>query len=107
MILIAHFRVALNLIMKVCKAFIMKISFPSYVNKTSFHMKSFALSLALITRFTAIRKWPIVIKFGELLLSPRIFNGLRSVYQTLEGVLPDLVSLDWQTIASPKLVHFR
>ena len=42
-----------------CKVFIMKISFHSYANKTNFHMKSFALSLAFIMRFTATRKWPI------------------------------------------------
>ena len=34
-----------------CKAFIMKISFHSHANKGYFHMKSFALSLAFITRF--------------------------------------------------------
>ena len=43
-----------------CKVFIMKISFHSYANKTNFHMKSFALSLAFIMRFTSTRKWPIV-----------------------------------------------
>ena len=42
-----------------CKVFVMKISFHSYANKTNFHMKSFALSLAFIVRFTATRKWPI------------------------------------------------
>ena len=42
-----------------CKVIIMKISFHSYANKTNFHMKSFALSLAFIMRFTATRKWPI------------------------------------------------
>ena len=42
-----------------CKVFVMKISFHSSVNKTNFHMKSFALSLAFIVRFTATRKWPI------------------------------------------------
>ena len=42
-----------------CKVFIMKISFHSYANKTNFHKKSFALSLAFIMRFTATRKWPI------------------------------------------------
>ena len=39
----------------------MKISFHSYANKTNFHMKTFALSLAFIMRFTATRKWPIVV----------------------------------------------
>ena len=37
----------------------MKVSFHSYANKTNFHMKTFALSLAFIVRFTATRKWPI------------------------------------------------
>ena len=37
----------------------MKISFHSYANKTNFHMKSCAPSLAFITKFTATRKWPI------------------------------------------------
>ena len=37
----------------------MKITFHSYANKTNFHMKSFALSLAFIVRFLATRKWPI------------------------------------------------
>ena len=46
-----------------CKVFVMKISFHSYANKTNFHMKSFALSLAFMVRFTATRKWPIDIKF--------------------------------------------
>ena len=41
------------------KVFVMKISVHSYANKTNFHMKSFALSLAFIVRFTATRKWPI------------------------------------------------
>ena len=44
-----------------CKGFVMKISFHSYANKTNFHLKSFALSFAFIVRFTANRKWPIVI----------------------------------------------
>ena len=32
----------------------------SYANKTNFHVKSLARSLAFIMRFTATRKWPIV-----------------------------------------------
>ena len=43
-----------------CQVFVMKISFHSYANKTSFRMKSFALSLAFIVRFTATRKCPIL-----------------------------------------------
>ena len=57
--IIGHFRVALNLIMKArlsAKFFIAKISFQSYANKTNFHMKSFALSLSFMMRFTATRK---------------------------------------------------
>ena len=42
-----------------CKVFVMKISFHSYGNKTNFHIKSFALSLAFIVRFKATLKWPI------------------------------------------------
>ena len=39
-----------------CKAFIVKLSVHSYANKTNFHMKSFALSLAFIMRFKATWK---------------------------------------------------
>ena len=39
-----------------CKVFVVKIGFLSYANKTNFHVKSFALSLAFIVRFTATRK---------------------------------------------------
>ena len=39
--------------------FIMNISFHSYANKTKFHMKNFALSLAFVMRFKATRKCPI------------------------------------------------
>ena len=42
-----------------CKVFVMKISFHSYANKINFHMKSFALSVAFIVRFTATRKWQL------------------------------------------------
>ena len=42
-----------------CKFFVLIISFHSYANKTNFNMKSLALSLAFIVRFTATRKWPI------------------------------------------------
>ena len=44
-----------------CKAFVMKMSFHSYANKTNFHMKSVALSLAFIARLTATRKWAITL----------------------------------------------
>ena len=58
-----YFRVVLKLIMKAsisAKLFVMKISFHSYANKTNFHMKSFALSLAFIMRFNETQKWPII-----------------------------------------------
>ena len=54
-----------------CKVFVLKISFHSYGNKTNFHMKRFALSLAFIVRFTTTRKWPIqrtFYGFNDLLL---------------------------------------
>ena len=44
-----------------CKVFVMKISFHSYANKTHFHLKSFALSLAFIVRFTVTWQWPICV----------------------------------------------
>ena len=42
-----------------CTVLILKISFHSHANKTNFHMKSFALSLAFVMRLKATRKWPI------------------------------------------------
>ena len=44
----------------------MKISFHSFANKTNFHVKNFALSLALIMKFTATQKWPIRIVTAPL-----------------------------------------
>ena len=45
-----------------CIVFSMKISFHLiYANKTNFHMKSFGLSTAFVTRDKATRKWPILI----------------------------------------------
>ena len=40
-----------------CKVLNMKLSFHSYANKTKFHMKRFAVSLASIMRFTTTWKW--------------------------------------------------
>ena len=37
----------------------MKLVFIHSVNKTTFHMKSFALSLAVVMKFKATRKWPV------------------------------------------------
>ena len=59
---IGHFRVALNVITKARLrlkfSLSMEISFHSYVNETNFQIKSFTLSLAFVTRFKTIRKWP-------------------------------------------------
>ena len=45
--------------------FRMKISFHSYANKTNFHMKSFALSLAFVLWLKASRNWPIVVGYTK------------------------------------------
>ena len=55
------------------KVFVMKISFHSYANKTYFHMKSFALSLAFVVRFKVTRKWPIVNDGRRKCISPAVF----------------------------------
>ena len=53
--------------MKIYENLFMKISFNSYANKTNyFCMKSFAISLAFIMRFTATRKWPIQSYFQSI-----------------------------------------
>ena len=44
-------------------AFHMKMSFYSLANKTHFHIKGFALDLALKQRLKATRKWPMVFTF--------------------------------------------
>ena len=64
-----------------CKVFIMKKSFHSYANKTNFHVKSFALSLAFITRLTATRKWPISHKgtIESLSIGHQLFGHKRRV----------------------------
>ena len=64
----------------------MKISFHSYANKTNFHMKSFALSLAFIVRFTATRKWPIFVSIAQ----PR--SQSTSILST-----QPISSMDWVT----------
>ena len=78
MISIDHFRVALNLIMKArlsVKLFvIMKISFLPYENKTNFHVKRFALSLAFIVRFKAtVRLRPVTLIASCTNANQRIF----------------------------------
>ena len=64
----------------------MKISFHSYGNKTDFHMKSFARSLAFIMRFKAARKWPVAAQ--ELLLEPIIVEDFfhRKKNSYVQGV---------------------
>ena len=59
-----------------CKVFNMKISFHSCANKTNCHMKSFALSLALIMRLTATRKWPKECRESFVLALVLIFYAL-------------------------------
>ena len=54
----------------------MKISFHSYANKTNFYIKRFALSLAFIVKFTAIRKWAIVLSVDEFCLTREQVGGL-------------------------------
>ena len=44
----------------------MNISFYSNANKTNFHLKSFALSIAFIARFTASQQWPFKAWFAGL-----------------------------------------
>ena len=56
-----------------CKVFVMKISFHSYANKTNFHMKSFAFSLAFIMRYKATLKWPILRGKSARVISPIFF----------------------------------
>ena len=48
-----------------------KFLFHLYANKINFHMKSVALSLAFIIKFTATRKWPICRPRGVNLI-PRV-----------------------------------
>ena len=42
-----------------CETFHMQMSFQSLANKTDFHLKGFALDLALKQRLKATPKWPI------------------------------------------------
>jgi len=51
-----------------CIVFHMKMSFHSHADKTRFHMKGFARSLALKKRHT-IRKWPVVGGAGGTVLA--------------------------------------
>ena len=62
LLIIDHFWVVLNLIIKArlrAKFLFWKLVFIHMQNKINFLIKSFALSLAFIVRFTATRKWPI------------------------------------------------
>ena len=62
-----------------CKVFVMKISFHSYANKTNFRMKSFALSLTFIVRFTATQKWPILFLVELLLCFVFVYSHVRTI----------------------------
>ena len=70
------------------KVFVMKISFNSYANNTNFHMKSFALSLAFIVRFTATRKWPIILVLVYNTQLKTTLLGLLEPSRTIEDNLP-------------------
>ena len=77
---IGHFRVAVKLIVKArlsVKFSFLKVSFHSYAIKTNFHVKSFALSLAFIMRFTATRKSSItnVVEMSDSLEEHRYSLG--------------------------------
>ena len=65
------FRVAFRLFQSEskCEAFHMEISFILHVNKTNFHMKGFALGLALKQRRKATRKSPVQFTFCLLCFS--------------------------------------
>ena len=61
-----------------CETFHMKMSFHSLENKTHFHIKGFALGLAMKQRQMATRKWPIQSKrFLPMFLaaSPLVFKA--------------------------------
>ena len=61
----------------------MKISFHSYANKTNFHVRSFALNLAFMARFTATWKWPIEVTLQVFIgqfYTVSLFNILLSRY---------------------------
>ena len=76
LIRIGHFRVVLYLFFKASLlsiAFHMKMSFHSHADKTYFHMKRFARSLALKKRHKTIRKWPISRSLFKLMRFRRSF----------------------------------
>ena len=62
-----------------CEAFHMEISFIHIqnlrVNKTNFHMKGFAVGLALKQRWKATRKSPIYHRTWEEISAPFVFNS--------------------------------
>ena len=64
----------MNLIMKVKLSAKFLLFIHSYANKTNFHMKAFALSLAFIMRFTVTRKWPIAIITNCISLDNKILE---------------------------------
>ena len=84
--IIGHFPVALNLIVKARLSAKLKISFHSYANKTNFHDKNFALSLAFITRFTATRKWPILSVGIDTDFSKSAYNLTSENYEIIRRI---------------------
>ena len=56
----------------------MKMSFHSHVDKTHFHIKSFARSLALKKRHKTIRKWPIFETVRGACASSLLHNNNRN-----------------------------
>ena len=56
-------------------------SFVCILIKSNIHMKSFAPSLAFITRFTATRKWPI-----ESKLKCMVFRSIRAWHKKIFNV---------------------
>ena len=58
--------------------------------KTNFHMKSFALSLALTMRFEATRKWPIQICFWLFKVTQKIGNTTPLKPGQTDGTLSNI-----------------
>ena len=76
--------------------FIMNISFHSYAKKTTctFHIKSFAPSLTLITGFTATQKWPIISELSSVYMpcEPRLLYE-TNIYQQIPKVTKICIEL--------------
>ena len=64
-----------------------------FSNKTYFHMKSFALNLASIRRFTATRKWPILLPGQRDLLNKGMQAHWSSLRELSSGPLCNMGNL--------------